>query len=105
MGQNASERGVRNAVMNSRLHEFGGYRLAVNCGTATCGGERVYAVADLARMHGPDKLMGVLVVHMRCHRCGGRAVSCFIETGPELAQRGRMRRMALIGPERGDVGR
>jgi hypothetical protein len=38
MGQNASERGVRNAVMNTRLREFDGYRLAVDCGTAACGG-------------------------------------------------------------------
>ncbi len=96
MGQNTSERGVRNAVMNSRLREFEGYRLAVDCGNAACGGERVYDIGELARMHGADKLMGVLVARMRCHRCGGRPVSCFIETGPELAQRGRMRRMALV---------
>jgi hypothetical protein len=62
MGQNASERGTRNAVLNSRLGDFEGYRLAVDCGAPECGGERVYSVADLARMYGARTLMGRAVV-------------------------------------------
>jgi hypothetical protein len=101
MGQNASERGTRN-VLNSRLGDFEGYRLAVDCGAPECGGERVYSVADLARLYGARTLMGRAVVRLRCRSCGGPPVACAIETGPQLAARGRMRRMALIGPESSD---
>ena len=88
MGQNASERGTRNAVLNSRLGDFAGYRLAVDCGTPECGGERTYEIEQLARMHGPAMLMGRVVVRLRCRVCGRAPLSCAIETGPQLAARG-----------------
>lgn len=54
----ASERGTRNAVLNSRIDDFADYRLALDCGTPECGGERVDAVPDLARLYGAGTLMG-----------------------------------------------
>ncbi len=105
MGQNASERAVRNAVLSSTLREFEGYLLASDCGTETCGGERLYDIAELARMYGPGMRVAALIARLRCHRCGARPRSCFIQTGPELARRGRMRRLALMGVMRGDQGR
>jgi hypothetical protein len=105
MGQNVSPRATRQAVLESRISEFAGFRLAVDCGTATCGGERTYGLAELARMCRGDMRVRALITRLRCHKCGGAARACFIETGPELAARGRMRRLALVGRDDGDPGR
>jgi hypothetical protein len=85
MGQNETERGARNAVLNGRLGDFAGYCLAVDCGAAQCGGERGYSIdAAVPAVQWPSG-------------------ACYIETRSQLATRGRMRRLALIGPEiRGD---
>jgi hypothetical protein len=45
---NASARGQRLAILGSPLHELAGFYLSVDCLTAGCGGERPYAVAELA---------------------------------------------------------
>ena len=39
MAANASERAQRQAVLDSTMWEFAGWRLAVDCGTRECGGE------------------------------------------------------------------
>ena len=62
LGQN--ERGARNAVMSSRLGDFAGYRLAVDCDSPGCDGERFYNVADLARLHGGAMLMRRVVARL-----------------------------------------
>ena len=38
VGQNATQRAMRQGILSTRLGEFHGYRLAVDCGTPTCGG-------------------------------------------------------------------
>ena len=96
MGQNASERAVRNAVLNSPIRELDGYRLAIDCGRQECGGERVYDLTALGRLHGPDVTVAGVVRRMRCQRCNGTVVRCAVETGPALAARGRMRRITLL---------
>ena len=42
---NASARGQRAAILESRLTEFTGYYVAVDCQSAGCGGERTFAVS------------------------------------------------------------
>ena len=96
MGANASERAVRNAVLNSPMRELDGYRLAIDCGRPECGGERVYELAALGRLHGPETTVASVVRRMRCQRCAGAVVRCAVETGPALAARGRMRRITLL---------
>ena len=91
--------------MNARFGEFAGYRLAVDCGNAECGGERISHIAELARLHGERTLMGRVVIQRRCRSRAGAPVACAIETGPELASRGWMRRLGLIGPESREDGR
>ena len=43
---NASARGQRAAILESRLTEFSGYYVAVDCQSGGCGGERTFAVSD-----------------------------------------------------------
>ena len=100
MGQNATERAMRQGILSTRLGEFHGYRLAVDSGTPTCGGERTYTISNLAQLYGEAMTMSRVVVRLRCRICGGPVRSCFLETGPEL-QRARMRRVSLIGREGG----
>ena len=99
MGQNATERAMRQGILSTPLGEFHGYCLAVDCGTPTCGGERTYTISNLAQLYGEAMTMSRVVVRLRCRICGGSVRSCFLETGPELAQRARMRRVSLIGRE------
>jgi hypothetical protein len=96
---NASTRGQRTAVLASPVSEFAGWRLAVDCGNAACGGERAYAISALAAMHGGQHTVGALLLRLRCRGCGQGPRSVFIETGPELSARGRLRRLALRGPD------
>jgi hypothetical protein len=72
---------ARNAILNTRLDEFAD-RLAVDCGNAECGGERIYKIGDLARTHGERTLMGNMVIRLRCRPCGKAPVACAIEKGP-----------------------
>ena len=44
---NASARGQRAAILATRLTEFSGYYVAVDCESGGCGGERTFAVSDL----------------------------------------------------------
>ena len=97
MGANASERAQRQAVLNSTMWEFAGWRLAVDCGTRECGGERAYLIAELASLYGRQIKVGAVIRRLRCRECGRAPKTCAIETGPEIAQRGRMRRLALTG--------
>jgi hypothetical protein len=63
------------------------------------------SIDDMARMQGATMLVGRVIHRLRCRLCGRAPVSCFIETRPQLAARGRMQRLWLIGPECGDHGR
>ena len=45
---NASARGQRAAILASPLRQLTGFYLAVDCRTAGCGGERSFAIAELA---------------------------------------------------------
>ena len=49
---NASARGRRAAILARPLSELTGFNLAVDCLAASCGGERTFAVADLASFYG-----------------------------------------------------
>jgi hypothetical protein len=99
MAANASAREHRRAVLESPLAEFSGWLLALDCGAPQCRRDRVYALAELAGMVGAQTTVGALLRRLRCHECGGRPSAVFLETGPELAARGRLRRVALTGPE------
>jgi hypothetical protein len=88
------------AILSSALHEFTGFYLAVDCLTAGCGGERTFAVAELASFYGEDKTVGGVLRRMRCGAgCGGRVMAAWLGTGPILNRRVRSRRVPLLGPE------
>ena len=96
---NASARGERAAILASPLRQLTGFYLAVDCRTAGCGGERSFAIAELAGFY-KDRTAGEVLRLMRCSRgCGGRVLAAWLETGPVLSQRVRPRRVPLLGPE------
>jgi hypothetical protein len=65
---NASARGQRAAILASPLSELSGFCLVVDCLTAGCGGERTFAMSDLAGFTAPA---GRSVTC--CAGCGARA--------------------------------
>jgi hypothetical protein len=96
---NASPRGQRHAVLASPAADFIGWRLAIDCGGRACGGERAYAVAALMALHGQPPTMSRMVQRLKCHICRRAPMTVYLETGPELTARGRLRRVALLGPD------
>jgi hypothetical protein len=102
---NASARGLRTAVLTSPVSDFQGWRLALDCGRPACGGERVYAVAAWVQLHGGQHTVGAMLTRVRCRVCGQAPRTVYLETGPELSARGRLRRVALRGPEDERQGR
>ena len=69
---NASARGQRVAIMASPLRELDGFRLAVDCRSAGCRGERTYLIAELAASFGASTTVSEFLRRMRCaHGCGG----------------------------------
>jgi hypothetical protein len=94
------------AILGSPLRELTGFYLAVDCLTAGCGGERSYAVAELASFDGQDQTGGAVLRRMRCGAgCGGRVMAAWLGTGPILNRRVRPKRVPLMGPEaRSDSG-
>jgi hypothetical protein len=73
--------------------------LTVDRRSTSCGGERSFAVAELAAFY-KDRTVGEVLRLMRCSRgCGGRVLAAWLETGPVLNQRVRPRRVPLLGPE------
>jgi len=96
---NASARGQRAAILASPLHQLTGFYLAADCRSVGCGGERTFAIAELAGFY-KDRTVGEVLRLMRCSRgCGGRVLAAWLETGPVLNQRIRPRRVPLLGPE------
>lgn len=85
--------------MASPLHQLTGFYLTVDCRSSGCGGERTFAITDLASFYKERTVADVLRL-MRCSRaCGGRVLAAWLETGPVLNQRVRPRRVPLLGPE------
>ena len=97
---NASARGQRAAIFASPLSELSGFCLVVDCLTPGCGGERTFAMSDLAGFYGVGPTVGDVLRRMRCSGgCGGRAGAAWLVTGPVLNTRVRPRRVPLLGPE------
>ena len=97
---NASARGQRAAILASLLHELTGFYHAVDCLASGCGGERTFALAELASFYGRDRTVGEVLRRMQCSgACGGRVGAAWLVTGPVLNMRVRPRRVALLGPE------
>jgi len=97
---NASARGQRSAILASPLHELTGFCLAVDCLAAGCGGERTFAVAELASFYGREWTVGEVLRRMRCASgCSGRVAAAWLVTGPVLNMRIRPRRVPLLAPE------
>ncbi len=105
MAANASTRAQRSAVLASSASEFVGWRLAIDCGDSTCGGERAYAISSMIGLHGREVTIGAMLARLRCRACGQPPKTACIETGPEFSARGRLRRLALIGLDDGRQGR
>ena len=97
MSANASARGQRRAVLESSVADLSGWLLIVDCGSSQCRRDRAYDLSQLAGTVGPQITVGALLRRLRCHECGQRPRSVFIETGPEMAARGHARRLALTG--------
>jgi hypothetical protein len=69
---NVSARGQRAAILASPLSDLTGFLLAVDCPAPGCGGERTYAVSDLAVFYGNACTVGDMLRRMRCSGgCGG----------------------------------
>ena len=67
---NASARGQRAAILASPLHQLTGFYLTVDCRSTSCGGERTFAISDLAVFY-KDRTVGEVLRMMRCSRgCG-----------------------------------
>ena len=95
---NASARGQRAAILESRLTEFTGYYIAMDCQSEGCGGERTFAVSDLENFyHG--QTVGRVLQRMRCNSCGGCVGAAWLVTGPVARARVRPRRVPLRGHE------
>ena len=78
---NATPHGQRVAILASPLRELDGFRLAVDCRSAGCRGERTYLVAELATSFGANTTVGEVLRRMRCaHGCGGRVVAAWLDT-------------------------
>ena len=48
--------------------------------------------------------VGELLLRLRCRGCVQTPKTVCLETGPELTARGRLRRVALRGPDQEDPG-
>ena len=97
---NASARGQRAAIFASKLSELSGFCLVVDCLTPGCGGERTFAMSDLAGFYGAGRTVGDVLRRMRCSGgCGARPGAAWLVTGPVLNTRVRPRRVALLGVE------
>jgi hypothetical protein len=97
---NASARGQRAAILASPLSELSGFCLVVDCLVRGCGGERTFAVADLAGFYGAGRTVGDVLRRMRCSGgCGGRVGAAWLVTGPVLNTRVRPRRVPLLGAD------
>jgi hypothetical protein len=91
---NASARGQRAAILASPLRDLTGFCLAVDCLAPGCGGERAFAVAELASFYGDNRTVGTILRAMRCSGgCGGRVAGAWLTTGPVLSKRVRPRRV------------
>jgi hypothetical protein len=79
--------------MASPLHQFTGFYLTVDCRSAGCGGERTFAISDLAAFY-EQRTVGEVLLMMRCSRgCGGRVLAAWLNA------RVRPRRVPLLGPK------
>jgi hypothetical protein len=97
---NVSPRRLRAEVLSSPLTDFRGYRLAVDCATQSCDGERIHTIVNLIRIHRRQpQTVDDLVARLRCCVCGRPPAVVILETGPDVATRGRMRRLSLRGRE------
>ena len=75
-------------ILESRLTEFSGYYVAVDCQSGGCGGERTFAVSDLENFY-RGQTLGRVLQRMRCSGCGGRVGAAWLVTGPVLGPRVR----------------
>jgi hypothetical protein len=97
---NASARGPRAAIIASPLHELTGFYLAVDCLAPGWGGERSFAIAELACFCGRDTTVTEVLRRMRCSGvCGGRVGAAWLETEPILNTRVSPRWVAPLGKE------
>ena len=78
---NASAREQRAAILASP--DLTGFCLAVDCLAPGCGGERAFAVAELASFYGDNRTVGTTLRAMRCSGgCGGRVAAAWLTTVP-----------------------
>jgi hypothetical protein len=77
MSANATPRAHRRAVLESRLSEFSGWLLAIDCGAPSCRRGRAYPVEELAGVIGRQVTIGALLRRMRCQECGARPAAVF----------------------------
>ena len=101
---NASPRGQRVAILNSKLGDLTGFCLEVDCLRPQCRRERTFAVSELAEFYGRDRTVGEVLRRMRCHEedCGQPVAAAWLTTGPILNARVRPSRVALLGPDARD---
>ena len=97
MAANASPERVRREVLCSPVRDWTAYRLAFDCGSRGCWGERTVGLRAAAAKLGGDVAVGRIIARLRCTTCGKPPRFVHMETGPDMASRGAWRRVALQG--------
>jgi hypothetical protein len=87
-------------LLESPLHELTGINLAVDCMAPGCRRDRTYASVT---SRGPSARTAPWAIAapdaLSADGCGGRVATAWLETGADLNERIRLRRVALRGPE------
>ena len=89
---------MRREITCSPVAQWTQYRLAFDCGTRECWGERTIDLGAVAARRGGEVLVAHVMNQLRCASCGRAPRTVFLETGPRMsAQRGGYRRFMLRG--------
>ena len=97
MAANASPERVRREVLSSPVREWTAFRLAFDCGSRGCWGERTIGLKAASTKLGGNVTVAQIITRLRCAACGKPPRFVHLETAPEMASRGGWRRLALQG--------
>lgn len=72
MGHNVSDRKRHDRILGSPLAGWTGWRLMVDCGSASCARGRTYSIEALAGFY-PGATVAACCARLKCSLCGGGA--------------------------------
>ena len=97
MAANANPERVRREVLCSPVRDWTHYRLAFDCGSRGCSGERTVGLRAFAAKGYGNATVANIITKLRCTTCGKPPRFVHLETGPEMASRSGWRRFPLQG--------